>query len=97
MAAVCDTFRNGLGWMMDPENAFMKDGPAGSYGHTGFIGTSIAVVPEYRLSVIILINRQNVGLQPKAVYYNPNPIRRAVFKAAMDRCQEDIMAVYGKQ
>jgi CubicO group peptidase (beta-lactamase class C family) len=82
-----DTFRNGLGWMMDPENAFMKNGPTGSYGHTGFTGTSISVVPEYRLSVIILINRQNVGLQPSGVYYNPNPIRQAVFKAAMDWCR----------
>jgi CubicO group peptidase (beta-lactamase class C family) len=83
-----DTFRNGLGWMMDPENAFMKNGPAGSYGHTGFTGTSIVVVPEYRLSVIILINRQNVGLQPTGVYYNPNPIRQAVFKAVMDWCRK---------
>jgi CubicO group peptidase (beta-lactamase class C family) len=84
-----DSFRNGLGWMMDPENAFMKNGPAGSFGHTGFTGTSISVVPEYHLSVIILINRQNVGLQPKGVYYNPNPIRQAVFKAAIDWCQEE--------
>jgi CubicO group peptidase (beta-lactamase class C family) len=79
-----DSFRNGLGWMMDPENAFMKNGPAGSFGHTGFTGTSIAGVPEYRLSVIILINRQNVGLQPNGVYYNPNPIRQAVFESVME-------------
>jgi CubicO group peptidase (beta-lactamase class C family) len=84
-----DTFHNGLGWMMDPENAFMKNGPPGSFGHTGFTGTSISVVPEYHLSVIILINRQNVGLQSKGVYYNPNPIRQAVFKAAMDWCREE--------
>jgi CubicO group peptidase (beta-lactamase class C family) len=82
-----DAFRNGLGWMMDPDNAFMKNGPAGSFGHTGFTGTSIAVVPEYHLSVIILINRQNVGLQAKGVYYNPSPIREAVFKAALDWCR----------
>ena len=79
-----DAFRNGLGWMMDPDNSFMKNGPAGSFGHTGFTGTSIAVVPEYHLSVIILINRQNVGLQPNGVYYNPSPIRLAVFQAVMD-------------
>jgi serine-type D-Ala-D-Ala carboxypeptidase len=83
-----DSFHNGLGWMMDPENSFMKNGPAGSYGHTGFTGTSIAVVPEYHLSVIILINRQNVGLQDKGVYYNPNPIRQAVFEAVMEGWRE---------
>jgi CubicO group peptidase (beta-lactamase class C family) len=79
-----DSFRNGLGWMMDPANAFMRDAPGGSFGHTGFTGTSIAVVPDYRLSVIILINRQNIGLQPTRLYYNPNPVRRGVFEAAMD-------------
>jgi serine-type D-Ala-D-Ala carboxypeptidase len=79
-----DSFHNGLGWMMDPENAFMKHGPAGTFGHTGFTGTSIVVCPEYHLSVIILINRQNVGLQANGVYYNPNPIRQGVFQAVMD-------------
>jgi len=79
-----DSFHNGLGWMMDPENSFMKNAPASSFGHTGFTGTSIAVVPQAQLSVIILINRQNMGLQPNGVYYNPNPIRQAIFEAAMD-------------
>jgi serine-type D-Ala-D-Ala carboxypeptidase len=84
-----DAFHNGLGWMMDPDNAFMKNGPAGSFGHTGFTGTSVSVVPEYHLSVIILINRQNVGLQPNGVYYNPNPVRQAVFESVMDWCREE--------
>lgn len=69
--------------MMDADNSFMKQAPAGSFGHTGFTGTSIVVVPEYHLSVIILINRQNIGLQPNGVYYNPNPIRQAIFEAVM--------------
>ncbi len=81
-----DEFHNGLGWMMDPANAFMKNAPAGTFGHTGFTGTSITVVPEYHLSVIILINRQNVGLQPTGVYYNPNPVRQRVFEAVMEWC-----------
>lgn len=76
-------FKNGLGWMMDPQNAFMRNAPAGSFGHTGFTGTSITVVPEQKLSVILLINRQNMGLQPTRDYFNPNPIREAVIKAAL--------------
>ena len=52
--------------MMDPENSFMKNGPAGTYGHTGFTGTSIAVIPEQNISVILLTNRQNMGLLPDA-------------------------------
>ena len=35
-----DTFKNGLGWMMDPSNSFMKNTPEGSFGHTGFTGTN---------------------------------------------------------
>ena len=82
-----DKFNNGLGWMMDPLNSFMKNGPAGTFGHTGFTGTSISVVPSQGLSIILLINRQQMGLQANGEYYNPNPIRAAVFKAAMEYCR----------
>ncbi len=81
-----DDFKNGLGWMMDPDNSFMKDAPAGSFGHTGFTGTSIAVIPSLDISVILLINRQNMGLLPSGYYYNPNPLRREIFKAVLDYC-----------
>jgi CubicO group peptidase (beta-lactamase class C family) len=79
-----DNFKNGLGWMMDTNESFMKDGPAGTFGHTGFTGTSIAVIPSLKLSVILLINRQNTGLQSSGYYYNPNSIRRKVFEALLE-------------
>lgn len=75
-----DSFLNGLGWMMDPANSFMKGAPAGSFGHTGFTGTSISVVPSEQVSIILLINRQNTGLLPSKEYYNVNGVRRAVFE-----------------
>jgi serine-type D-Ala-D-Ala carboxypeptidase len=78
-----DEFKNGLGWMMDPVESFMKDGPAGTFGHTGFTGTSITVVPSMKISVILLINRQNMGLLPTGYYYNPNPLRKAIFEAVL--------------
>ena len=78
-----DSFHNGLGWMMDTTSALMKDAPVGSFGHTGFTGTSVAAVPRYNLSIILLINRQNMGLLPTGQYYNPNPLRQQVFSAAM--------------
>jgi CubicO group peptidase (beta-lactamase class C family) len=77
-----DKFGNGLGWMMDPANSFMKNAPEGSFGHSGFTGTSIAVVPEERLSVILLINRQNAGLNSNGEYYNTGPLRTAIFREA---------------
>lgn len=84
-----DKFKNGLGWMMDATNSFMKNAPEDSFGHTGFTGTSIAVVPKYDISVIMLINRQNMGLLPTQVYYNLNPIREHVFNAVMEYCRPE--------
>lgn len=78
-----DDFKNGLGWMMDPDNSFMKDGPAGTFGHTGFTGTSIVIIPSLKTSVILLINRQNMGLLSTGYYYNPNPLRKEIFEAVL--------------
>ncbi len=69
--------------MMDPANSFMRNAPAGSFGHTGFTGTSIAVIPKDKISVILLINRQNTLLLSSGVYYNVNPVRLQVFKTVM--------------
>jgi len=79
-----DQFNNGLGWMMDPVNSFMKNAPEGSFGHTGFTGTSIAVVPSMELSVILLVNRQQRGLLPSNEYYNLNPLRRRIFETILN-------------
>ena len=73
----------GLGWMMDPSASFMKDAPAGSFGHTGFTGTSIAAVPSSGMYVILLANRQHRGLLPSGEYPNLNALRRGVFALAL--------------
>ena len=82
-----DKFSNGLGWMMDSKNSFMKNAPAGSFGHSGFTGTSIAVVPRYNISIILLINRQNIGILSNGEYYNVNPIRLQVFNSVIKYLQ----------
>ena len=82
-----DDFKNGLGWMMDAGNSFMKNAPEGSFGHTGFTGTSIAIMPSLKISVILLINRQNMGLLPTRYYYNPNPLRKEIFEAVLANCK----------
>jgi CubicO group peptidase (beta-lactamase class C family) len=74
-----DKFNNGLGWMMDPANSLMKNAPEGSFGHTGFTGPSITVIPRNKISIILLINRQNIGLLNNGEYYNLNPVRLQVF------------------
>jgi CubicO group peptidase (beta-lactamase class C family) len=78
-----DKFKNGLGWMMDPTNSFMKNAPEGSFGHTGFTGTSITVVPNKKIFIIILINRQNTGLNKEGTYFNVNPIRAEIFETVL--------------
>ena len=78
-----DRYNNGLGWMMDPVNSFMKNGPQGTFGHTGFTGTSITVIPQSETSIILLINRQNTGLLNTGEYYNVNPVRQQVFNAVL--------------
>jgi CubicO group peptidase (beta-lactamase class C family) len=82
-----DGFSNGLGWMMDPDNSFMKNSPAGTFGHTGFTGTSIAVIPDKNISVILLINRQNTGLLSTGEYYNVSTVRRQVFDKILEYLQ----------
>ena len=47
---------------MDPKNSFMKNAPAGFFGHTVFTGRRIVVVNSPDISVILLINHQNIGL-----------------------------------
>lgn len=76
-----DEFKNGLGWMMDNSSSFMKNAPSGSFGHTGFTGTSITIVPSEELVVILLINRQQIGLLKNGEYFNINPLRRKIFEA----------------
>ena len=85
---VKDQFNNGLGWMMDTTDSFLKNGPEGTFGHTGFTGTSIMVVPQSNLSVILLINRQNMGLLKSGYYYNVTPVRREIFETVVKYFQE---------
>ncbi|QCX39447.1 hypothetical protein FF125_13740 [Aureibaculum algae] len=81
-----DEFKNGLGWVMNNSSAYLKNAPKGSFGHTGFTGTSIAVIPKYDISVILLINRQNLGLLASKSYYNLNPIREKIVTSVLDYC-----------
>ncbi|WP_117883218.1 serine hydrolase domain-containing protein [Aureibaculum luteum] len=83
-----DEFKNGLGWVMNNSSAYIKNAPKGSFGHTGFTGTSIAVIPEYDISVILLINRQNMGLLASKSYYNLNPIREKIITSVLDYCNK---------
>lgn len=78
-----DKYGNGLGWAMDEEFISAEGSPAGTFGHTGFTGTNITVVPRDSLSIILLTNRQNVGRQKNGYYYDLGPLRQAIFDEVM--------------
>lgn len=83
-----DKYGNGLGWAMDPNIISAKGTPGGTFGHTGFTGTNVVVIPEYDLSVIFLTNRQNVGLQEDGYYYNLSPLRQQIVDGVMKRVSD---------
>ncbi len=67
-----------LGWQV-PDYA-----PEGSFSHTGFTGTFVLGVPERRLGIVLLTNRQNVGIDERGHYPDVRPLRRAVAQALLE-------------
>ena len=61
-----------LGWQL-PDYA-----PPGSFGHTGFTGTFVLGVPAHGLSLVLLTNRQNGGVDADTRYPDIAPLQRAV-------------------
>ena len=55
--------------------------PPGSFSHTGFTGTFVAGVPKYRLSIVLLTNRQNMGTDARGYFPDIGPLQQAVARA----------------
>jgi serine-type D-Ala-D-Ala carboxypeptidase len=70
-----DKYQNYLGWQA-PDYL-----PQGSFSHTGFTGTYVAGVPQYKLSIALLTNRQNLGTNPKGYFPDVGPLQQAVARA----------------
>lgn len=73
-----DRFGNGLGWAMSAEVLGTNALPPGAFGHTGFTGTFVVAVPDRSLSIILLTNRQNLGVDASGYYNSVTPLRRGV-------------------
>lgn len=69
----------GLGWMMDRTN-FMGNAPAGSFGHTGFTGPAMVVVPARETVVVVLSNR----VYPQRGPATHHAVTAALVQAAID-------------
>jgi CubicO group peptidase (beta-lactamase class C family) len=70
-----DKYANYLGWQAP---SYL---PAGSFSHTGFTGTYLAGIPQYKLSIVLLTNRQNMGTDAKGYFPDVGPLQQAVARA----------------
>ncbi len=61
-----------IGWLTP------DDLPPGSFAHTGFTGTYVLGVPVQGLAVILLTNRQNLGVDARGHYPDVGGLQRAV-------------------
>jgi CubicO group peptidase (beta-lactamase class C family) len=68
-------FGQALGWQM-PGWA-----PEGSFSHTGFTGTFVMGVPGRHLALILLTNRQNLGVDSDTRYPDLGALQRGVVEA----------------
>jgi len=74
-----DKYQNYLGWQAP---SYL---PAGSFSHTGFTGTYVAGVPQYKLSIVLLTNRQNMGTDARGYFPDVGPLQQAVARAIASR------------
>lgn len=81
-----DRFGNGLGWAMSPDIIYTENHKdVEAFGHTGFTGTFVLGVPKMKLAIILLTNRQNVGVDEKGYYYNLKNLRKSVVDIVLRR------------
>ena len=73
-----DSYQNFLGWQA-PAGL-----PPGSFSHTGFTGTYVVGIPKYRLSIVLLTNRQNMGTNPEGYFPDVGPLQQTVTKAVVN-------------
>jgi uncharacterized protein YbbC (DUF1343 family)/CubicO group peptidase (beta-lactamase class C family) len=74
----------GLGWDIDTGYSIRGAMPLGSFGHTGFTGTSVWIDPLTDTFVLLLTNAVHGKPGPRSL----NPLRRAVASAAAASIRE---------
>lgn len=73
-----DAFDNGLGWQVP------DDAPDGSFAHSGFTGTYVIGVPRYELGIVLLTNRENVGVDDAGYYPDVGDFREPIIDALIE-------------
>ena len=76
-------FGHYLGWQIP------RGMPARSFAHNGFTGTWVLGVPEYGLSIVLLTNRQNLGVNERGYFPDVGPLQQAVARAIAEGVRAD--------
>ena len=79
-----DEFGNGLGWSLNTKFIKAEGAPEGTYGHTGFTGCNVVVMPVKKAIIILLTNRQNAGVGETGYYPNLNELRRNIVRVVLE-------------
>lgn len=82
-----DRFGHGLAWAMSTDVIPVDDLPDGSFGHSGFTGTYAVAVPAYGFSIILLTNRQNVGVNASGYYNSVAPLKKSITELMIEAVQ----------
>jgi CubicO group peptidase (beta-lactamase class C family) len=67
-----------LGWRQ-PEGM-----PPGAFAHTGFTGTYVLGVPEVKLALVLLTNRQHAGTDAKGYFTDVGPLQEQVSRVLLE-------------
>jgi CubicO group peptidase (beta-lactamase class C family) len=78
-----DDLGNGLGWQFRSGVIKVKDAPAGSFGHTGFTGCNVLIVPDREITIIFLCNRQHEGLVGTESYPKLDALRGEIAQTVL--------------
>jgi CubicO group peptidase (beta-lactamase class C family) len=73
-----DKYDNYLGWQAP---TYL---PPGSFSHTGFTGTYVAGIPKYKLSIVLLTNRQNMGTDARGYFPDIGPLQQTVARLVVN-------------
>jgi len=83
-------FENGLGWAMSPKIIFTENHKyVEAFGHTGFTGTFVLGVPKNKIAVILLTNRQNIGVNEKGYYYDLKNLRKSIVNIVLEEYEDN--------
>lgn len=74
-------FGQGYGFEIDNASYMGQHAPMGTFGHMGFTGTHIVLNRQYHTQIIVLTNRQNLGVNVEGRYRDTKPLAAAIADA----------------